>query len=82
MARKLQLGEYRMSNYWPHKPRGAKDHHIKRLTRSSQSTGRSKGIKPSQILKWVCRHNRSYKHINYEAVLAKAGMRGKKGATA
>ena len=43
--------------------------------RPSQTTGRSKGIKPTALERFMCRHNRSYKHPLYKRVMATVGNR-------
>lgn len=48
--------------------------------RGSQTTGRQKGIRPTAIQKFMCRHNRSYKHPLYDVVMETLGMRKTKGA--
>jgi hypothetical protein len=45
----------------------------------SQTTGRSKGIRPSALQKSMCRRGRSYKHPLYGAVMASLGSRKQKG---
>jgi hypothetical protein len=45
--------------------------------RASQTTGKSKGIHPTQLAKTMCRRNRSYKNPEYSAVMATLGKRGK-----
>lgn len=50
-----------------------------RTNRPSQTTGKSKGIRPSALERYMCRHNRSYKHPKYGEVMANLGSRkGKK----
>lgn len=44
-------------------------------SRPSRTTGKSKGIRPSAIQKFMCRHNRSYKHPLYERVMPTVGER-------
>lgn len=46
--------------------------------RASQTTGRQKGIVASSLAKHMCRHNRSYKHPEYAAVMAGIGTRKQK----
>lgn len=44
-------------------------------SRPSQTTGRSKGIKPTALQRSLCRRNRSYKHPLYAEVMASLGSR-------
>lgn len=52
---------------------------IKKKSRGSQATGKSKGIVASALAKFMCKHNRSYKHPLYNEVMTKIGNRAKKG---
>lgn len=52
---------------------------IKKKSRGSQATGKSKGIVASTLAKFMCRHNRSWKHPLYNEVMSKIGNRAKKG---
>jgi hypothetical protein len=47
---------------------------IKKQNRGSRTTGKSKGIVASQLQKYMCRRNRSYKMANYGLVMASLGM--------
>lgn len=49
----------------------------KGTSKNNQTSGKSKGIRPSPLQKWMCRHNRSYKHPNYASVMATLGQRKK-----
>lgn len=42
---------------------------IKKKSRGSQSTGKSKGIFATTIQKFMCRRNRSWKHPLYDEVM-------------
>lgn len=44
-------------------------------SRASQTTGKSKGIRPSQLAKSMCRRNRSYKHPLYSEIMKSLGVR-------
>lgn len=44
-------------------------------TRASRTTGKQKGIIPSQLQKWMCKHNRSHKHSQYTEVMQSVGKR-------
>jgi hypothetical protein len=63
---------YPKQPYYPHKkgigPKG------------SQTPGVKKGIRPSTIQRYMCRHNRSWKHPLYEITMASLGNR-KKGTS-
>lgn len=43
--------------------------------RASQTTGKSKGLVPAPLARFMCRRNRSYKHPEYDAVMAALGKR-------
>jgi len=66
-----------MGHYWPAKKRGTKAHHIVKPQRGNQTSGKSKGIRALALEKYMCRHNRSYKHPLYEEVMSKIGIRKK-----
>lgn len=53
-----------------------------RSNRPSQTTGKSKGIRPSPLDRYICRRNRSYKHPSYALVMEKLGERKVKGKAA
>lgn len=42
---------------------------ISKKAKGSQTTGKQKGINPSQLIKWMCRHNRSWKHPLYSLLM-------------
>lgn len=70
--------------YYPSKLRSRKSHAVQTRAmaegkKPSQTTGRTKGIRPSALAKYMCRSNRSYKHPRYEAVMSKLGSRVRKG---
>lgn len=52
---------------------------IRKKARGSQATGKSKGIVASPLAKFMCKHNRLWKHPRYAEVMAKIGLRSKKG---
>lgn len=37
--------------------------------RRSQTTGKQKGIAPDGLRKWMCKHNRSWKHPLYHSIM-------------
>lgn len=37
--------------------------------RRSQTTGKQKGISPDGLRKWMCKHNRSWKHPLYSSIM-------------
>jgi hypothetical protein len=37
--------------------------------RGSRTTGKQKGIVPTALRKWMCRHNRSWKHPLYGEIM-------------
>lgn len=43
---------------------------ISKKNKGSQTTGRQKGIASSALERYACRHNRSWKHPNYSAIMA------------
>lgn len=43
--------------------------------RGSQSTGKSKGLVPSALARFMCRRGRSHKHPLYAEVMAGLGIR-------
>lgn len=45
--------------------------------RASRSTGKSKGLVPDALARFMCRNNRSYKHPQYGEVMARLGVRKK-----
>lgn len=45
--------------------------------RASRSTGKSKGLVPDALARYMCRSNRSYKHPLYGEVMARLGSRKK-----
>lgn len=53
---------------------------IRKKSRGSQSTGKSKGIVATMMGKFMCRRNRSWKHPLYGEVMAGLGIKkaGKK----
>lgn len=44
-------------------------------SRPSQTTGKSKGLRPSQLQRYMCRANRSYKNRDYGRIMASVGQR-------
>jgi hypothetical protein len=46
-----------------------------KTSRPSQTTGKSKGIRPSTIQRYMCRRNRSYKDPLYGVVMESLGQR-------
>lgn len=42
---------------------------IKKKGKGNQTTGRQKGIVSSQLQRWMCRHNRSWRHPAYALVM-------------
>lgn len=46
-------------------------------SRASRTSGKSKGIVPDTLARYMCRRNRSYKHAQYGAVMARLGTRKK-----
>jgi len=51
---------------------------IRKKSRGSQATGKSKGIVATALAKYICRRNRSYKHALYDEVFSKMGLKAKK----
>lgn len=45
--------------------------------RASRTTGKSKGLVPDALARYMCRRGRSYKHAQYSAVMARLGTRKK-----
>jgi hypothetical protein len=64
---KVLRGEYAMSHW--------KSRTISKTTKGSQTPGIKKGIHPSQLERYMCRRNRSYKHADYARVMASLGLR-------
>lgn len=42
---------------------------------NSQTTGKSKDIRPTPLQKYMCKSNRSYKHPRYNEVMNSIGQR-------
>lgn len=74
---------YKRQDYFVSKKRGTKAHHIVvmsadgRTHSPAREAGKKKGILPSPLEKWMCRHNRSWKHPRYGAIMEKLGSRKK-----
>lgn len=70
----------------PHK-KGRKDHGVKpgvwsngSSHNASQTSGKSKGIRPTSIQRFMCTRNRSWKNPLYGVVMEGLGKRGTKKA--
>lgn len=48
---------------------------LQKKGRRSQTTGKSKGLVPGALARFMCRRSRSYKHPEYAAVMAGLGQR-------
>jgi ribosomal protein S14 len=64
---------------WRTKHKHPKTKTQSKLRNSSQSTGRSKGIIPTPLQKWMCRKNRSWKDPLYFAIMGHGEFK-RKGA--
>jgi hypothetical protein len=79
-------GAFAKTVFSPHK-KGRKDHGVKPGVSSngsshngSQTSGKSKGIRPTSIQRFMCTRNRSHKHPLYDVVMAGIGKRGTKAS--
>lgn len=50
---------------------------IEKENKGRQETGKSKGLVPSSLARFMCRNGRSYKHPRYAEVMAALGQRKK-----
>jgi len=46
-----------------------KIHKIKKKSKGSQTTGKSKGLNPTSLQRYMCRANRSWKHPLYSLIM-------------
>jgi hypothetical protein len=48
---------------------------IEKKNKGRQESGKSKGLVPDQLARYMCKCNRSYKHKQYLVVMARLGKR-------
>jgi hypothetical protein len=58
---KLVLGDYGMGRW--------KIREIEKKARGRQESGRSKGLCPDPLVRYICRANRSWKHPQYDRIM-------------
>lgn len=51
---------------------------LQKKDKGRQESGKSKGLVPDSIARYMCRSNRSYKHKLYSVVMSKLGQRKRK----